>query len=324
MNKLTALKALVLIAPAALASLAQAASWPEKTVRVIIPWAPGGSTDILGRLLAADLTKRLKQQVIIDNRPGAGAIVGMEIAAAAPPDGHTFMVTSTGYGYLIYREKMKVKVDLIKSFAPVSLLGFGDSALVVTPSLPVKSVKELIALAKRRPGEITYSSSGVGGFPHMNTELFKLMTRTNMVHVPFKGGGPAIADTAAGHTQLHLGSLATVMPHIRSGRVRVLALGSAKRNAQLPEAPTIAESGVPGYESTIWFGMFAPVNTPRDIITKMNDANRAALSGKEMVQKLEVAGVRAETSSPAEFGKLMASEAEKWGKVIKAAGIKGE
>ena len=299
---------------------AHAASWPEKPIRIIIPWAPGGSTDIVGRLLAADLTKRLKQQVIIDNRPGAGAIVGMEIASQSPPEGYTFMVTSTGYGYLI----SKAKVDLIKSFAPVALLGFGDSALVVTPTLPVKSVKELVALAKARPGQINYSSSGVGGFPHMNTELFKMMTGTNMVHIPFKGGGPAIADTAAGHTQVHLGSLATVMPQVRAGRVRMLALGSAKRNPILPDVPTISESGVPGYESYIWFGMFAPRGTSADIISQMHAATNVALKVPDMVQKLDAAGVRAETSSTAEFGKLMVSEAEKWARVIKAAGIKEE
>src|SRR5512139_2882347 len=160
---------------------APAASWPEKTVRIIIPWPPGGSTDIVGRLLAAELTTRLKQQVIIDNRPGAGSIVGLQVATAAPPDGYTFMMTSTAYGFLI--DKPKVPVDLVNSFAPVALIGFGDSALVVHPSFPVKTVKDLIELAKKRPGEIFYASSGIGGFPHMNTELFKLKTGVNLVHV---------------------------------------------------------------------------------------------------------------------------------------------
>ena len=323
-NWLAARRPALLFVLVAVIPVVHGASWPEKSVRIIIPWAPGGSTDIVGRLLAADLTKRVKQQVVIDNRPGAGAIVGMEIAAQAPADGHSFMITSTGYGYLIYKSKMKVSVDLNNSFAPVALLGFGDSALVVTPSLPVKSVKELIALAKAKPGQLNYSSSGVGGFPHMNTELFKMMTGTNIVHVPFKGGGPAIADTAAGHTQIHLGSLATEMPHIRSGRVRALAVGGAKRNPNLPDVPTISEAGVPGYESYIWFGMFAPRGTPADIIGKMHAATNAAMTAPEMVQKLDVAGVRAETSTTAEFGKLMVSESEKWKKVIAAAGIKEE
>src|SRR5687768_15969520 len=173
----------LILASLTLASIAQAAAWPERAVRIIIPWPPGGSTDIVGRILAADLSPRLKQQVIIDNRAGAGSIVGLQIATASPPDGYTFMMTSTTYGFLI--DKPKVPVDLVNSFAPVAMIGFGDSALVVHPSFPVKTVKDLIELAKRRPGEIFYASSGIGGFPHMNTELFKLKTGVNLVHVPF-------------------------------------------------------------------------------------------------------------------------------------------
>ena len=217
-----------------------AASWPERPVRIIIPWPPGGSTDIVGRMLAAELTPRLKQQVIIDNRAGAGSIVGLQIATAAPPDGYTFMMTSTAYGFLI--DKPKVPVDLVNSFAPVAMIGFGDSALIVHPSLPVKTVKELIALAKKKPGELLYASSGIGGFPHMNTELFKLKTGVNLVHVPFKGGGPAAADLVAGHTQVQISSLVTMMPFVQSGRVRLLATGGAKRNAKMPDVPTIGET----------------------------------------------------------------------------------
>ena len=218
----------LLLAAAMLAPAAAAAAWPEKTVRLIIPWPPGGSTDIVGRLLAAELTTRLKQQVIIDNRAGAGSIVGLQIATASPPDGYTFMMTSTAYGFLI--DKPKVPVDLVNSFAPVVLVGFGDSAFVVHPSLPVRTVKDVIALAKRKPGELLYASSGIGGFPHMNTELFRLKTGVNMVHVPFKGGGPATADVVAGHTQLQIASLVTVMPFVQSGRLRLLASGGEKRN----------------------------------------------------------------------------------------------
>src|SRR5574341_404451 len=225
-NQLKAV-ALLLVA-AALAPAAACAAWPEKSIRVIIPWPPGGSTDIVGRLLAAELTPRLKQQVIIDNRAGAGSIVGLQIATAAPPDGYTLMMTSTAYGFLI--DKPKVPVDLVNSFAPVAMIGFGDSAMVVHPSLPVRSVKELIALAKKKPGALFYASSGIGGFPHMNTELFKLKTGVNMVHVPFKGGGPAVADLVAGHSQLQIGSLVTVMPHVQSGRLRLIALGSPRRS----------------------------------------------------------------------------------------------
>src|SRR5687767_12267706 len=240
-----ALKALGLLIAFFMSFGAHAQTWPAKPVRIIIPWPPGGSTDIVGRLLAADLTNRFKQQVIIDNRAGAGGIVGMQVAMAAPPDGYTMMLTSTAYGYLI--DKPKVPVDLVKSFAPVVLLGFGDSALTVHPSLPVKSVRELIALAKAKPGQLNYASSGIGGFPHMNTELFKLKTGTNIVHVPFKGGGPALMDTIAGHTQVYLSTLVTVAPAVNSGRLRILGVGGAKRVASMPNVPTISET-VPGFE----------------------------------------------------------------------------
>jgi len=298
-----------------------AAAWPEKPVRVIIPWPPGGSTDIVGRLIAMELTTRLKQQVIIDNRGGAGGIVGMQIAAAAPPDGYTLMLTSTAYGYLI--DKQEVPVDIVKSFAPVALIGLGDSALAVHPALPVKSVKELIALARARPGALNYASSGIGGFPHMNTELFKLKTGVDMVHVPFKGGGPAIADVMAGQTQIYLGTLVTVMPFISSGRLKLLALGGAKRNPNLPGVPTISET-VPGYETYIWWGIFAPNGTPPAIVARVHADTTAALTSPVFVKKLDEQGGAPVQMSSAEFGRLMVTETVKWTEVIKAAGIKGE
>lgn len=312
----------LLLASIVLVPVEASAAWPEKSIRVIIPWAPGGSTDIVGRLTAAELTRRLKQQVIIDNRAGAGGIVGMQIAAQQPPDGYTFMLTSTGYGYLIY--KSNPPVDLVKSFAPVALLGFGDSALVVHPSLPVKSVKELIALAKAKPGALNYASSGMGGFPHMNTELFKLKTGINIVHVPFQGGGPAVADVVAGNTQIHLGSLTSEMSQIRSGRLKILAIGGKKRNPNFPDVPTISEAGVPGYQTSIWWGMFAPRGTPSDIIARMHDETVSVLEAPEMLKKLDVQGAVPEKMSSAEFGKLMEAETAKWSEVIDAAGMKQE
>jgi tripartite-type tricarboxylate transporter receptor subunit TctC len=261
----------LVLAALALVPVAQAAGWPEKSVRIIIPWPPGGSTDIVGRILAADLTARLKQQVVIDNRAGAGSIVGLQIATAAPPDGYTFMMTSTAYGFLV--DKPKVPVDLVHSFAPVAMIGFGDAAMVVHPTFPVKTVKELIALAKKRPGEIFYASSGIGGFPHMNTELFKLKTGINLVHVPFKGGGPAAADVMAGHTQLSIASLPTVLSLVQAGRLKLLATGGPQRNIKTPDVPTIAET-VPGYESRIWWGVFAPPKTPPDIIARFHARRR--------------------------------------------------
>lgn len=311
---------LLLASIALVPGTAAAAAWPEKSVRILIPWAPGGSTDIVGRILSADMTNRLKQQVIIDNRPGAGAIVGMQIASQQPADGYNFMLTSTAYGFLI----QKSNVDLVKTFEPVALVGFADSALVVHPSLPVNSVKELIALAKKKPGQLLYSSSGIGGFPHMNTELFKLKAGVNLVHVPFKGGGPAIADTVAGHTQIHLGSLPTEMSHIRAGKLKVLAVGGKKPNPALPGAPTISEAGVPGYETYIWYGFFAPKGTPDQLISRMHAAVNATIESPEVVKKLDAQGVAVEKMSPADFGKLMQSETAKWLEVIRSAGIKGE
>jgi len=311
----------LLLASNTLLSIASAASWPERPIRMIIPWPPGGSTDIVGRILAADLGARLKQQVLIDNRAGAGSIVGLQLATASPPDGYTFMMTSTAYGFLI--DKPKVPVDLVNSFAPVAMIGFGNSALVVHPSFPVKTVKDLIELARRRPGEIFYASSGIGGFPHMNTELFKLKTGVNMVHVPFKGGGPAAADVLAGHTQLQFASLVTVVPHVQSGRLRLVATGGPRRDPKYSNVPTIGET-VPGYESRIWWGIFAPPKMPPDIIARFHAETMEVISSPVFQKRLDEQGGAVVKMSSAQFGKLMVSEQNKWLEVIRAAGIKGE
>jgi tripartite-type tricarboxylate transporter receptor subunit TctC len=303
--------------------LTASAAWPEKPIRVILPWAPGGSTDIVGRVVAAELTKRLKQQVIIDNRAGAGGIVGMQLAAQTAPDGYNYMITSTAYGHLINRARAQ-GIDLVKSFAPVALLGFGDAALVVNPKLPVNSVKELIALAKSKPGVLNYASSGIGGFPHMNTELFKVRAGVDIVHIPFQSAGQAVADVMAGNTQIHLGSLTSAIGQVRSGRLKLLAVGGAKRNPQLPSVPTIAEAGVPGYQSYIWWGVFAPPKTPPALIARMHEEINAALDAPEVMKRLEEQGGMSEKMSVADFGKLMVSEQTKWLEVIKAANIKDE
>ena len=297
------------------------AAWPEKTVRVIIPWPPGGSTDIVGRLLAAELTQRLKQQFVIDNRAGAGSIIGLQYATQQPPDGYSLMMTSTAYGFLI--DKPKVPVDLVNSFAPVAYVGMGDSAFTIHPSLRVNTVKELIDLAKKRPGELLYASSGIGGFPHMSTELFKMMTKTNITHVPFKGGGPAAVDTMAGHSQIMFGSLPTVASIVAGGRLKLLATGGKQRHPNFPNAPTVAET-VPGYESTIWFGLFAPKATPADIIASVHAEVNNALASPELLRRLAEQGAVPSKMSTAEFGKLMVSETNKWQEVIRVAGIKAE
>jgi tripartite-type tricarboxylate transporter receptor subunit TctC len=301
-------------------SVSQAA-WPDKPVRVVIPWPPGGSTDVVGRLIAAELTQRTKQQFIIDNRAGAGSIIGLQYAMQQPPDGYTLMLTSTAYGFLI--DKPKVPVDLVNSFSPVAYLGVGDSAFTVHPSLRVNSIRDLIDLAKKRPGELLYASSGIGGFPHLSTELFKMMTKTSITHVPFKGGGPAAVDTLAGHTQILFGSMPTVAGMINSGRLKLLATGGVKRNPNYPRVPTVAET-VPGYESTIWWGLFAPKTTSAEIIATVHGLVSSALTSPELLRRLAEQGAVPAPMSSSEFGKLMASETNKWLEVIRVAGIKGE
>ena len=321
MNTTRMLAAAVFFVSAWAALPAGAAAWPEKTVRVIVPWPPG-PTDTVARLMSTELSQRLKHTVIVDNRVGAGGIIGMLAAAQSPPDGHTLMVTSTAYGYLI--AKPKPNVDLIDSFTPIALLGLNESALCVHPSLPVKSVKELIALAKARPGTLHYASSGVGGFPHMNTELFKLMARVDMVHVPFKGGGPAVTDVVGGHTQVIITSLVGLLPHMRSGRLRVLGIGSLKRSASLPDVPTISESGVPGYETSIWYGLFAPAGTPPAVVERVHAEATAAQDSPGLRKSYDALAILTRNLSPAEFGKLMVSEQAKWQKVVNDAGIRPE
>jgi tripartite-type tricarboxylate transporter receptor subunit TctC len=317
------LLALQAIVPLTISSPAVAAEWPAKPVRIIVPWSAGGTTDAVSRLLAADLTKRFGQQVIIDNRAGAGGILGMLAADQSPPDGLNFMITSTAYGYLIAPSKAR-GVDLVKSFAPVASLGFTDAGLVVHPSVPVKSVKELVAFAKARPGQLNYGSSGIGGFPHLSTELFKLKAGVDLVHVPFKSSAQELTDTIAGNTQVLLGTLASKLGAIQAGRLRILAVGGSKRNPALPHVPTIDEAGVPGYETYIWYGMFAPMKTPAAVISQMHDAVGSVLHAPDMVKKLNDQGVWSQKMSSAEFGKLMVAEQQKWLYVIKAAGIKDE
>ena len=312
--------ALVLVT-LALPGAAQVAAWPDRTVRLVVPWPPGGSTDIVARLLSAELTRRLRQQVLIDNRGGAGSIIGMQHAKDAKPDGYTYLLTSTAYGFLI--DNPKVPVDYVNSFAPAALIGFGDSSLVVHPSLPVRNVAELVALAKRWPGELRYASSGVGGFPHLNTELLRLLAGLEFTHVPYKGGGLAINDTIAGHAQILMNALVSVFPHVQSGRLRLLAVGGAKRNPAVPDVPTIAET-VRGYESTIWWGVFAPRATPPEFIARLHAEITAVLDSPEFVRRLAEQGGATAKMSSAEFGTLMILEQNKWADVIKRAGIKGE
>jgi tripartite-type tricarboxylate transporter receptor subunit TctC len=312
--------AIVLAFAAPFASAAE--GWPAKPVRIIVPFAPGGSNDIIGRLIAQQLTEKLGRQVVVDNRPGAGGMLGTEVVVKSPPDGYTLLVVSAAYAYNPYIYKLPY--DQEKALAPVAMLGTGPSGLAVNPSLPAKTTKELVALAKAKPGQLNYASAGPGSFQHLSTELFKQMAGLNIVHIPFKGGGPAMIDVIAGNTQMCMGSLLQMLPHIGSKRLRILGTGGAKRSPTLPDVPTIAESGVPGYEANNWWGLVAPTGTPQEIIARLEKEMTVISASAETKKRLEAEGAEPAYKSAAEFGPFIKTEMNKWAKVVKAAGIKGE
>lgn len=306
---------------APLATAAEA-EYPVKPVRVIVPFAPGGSNDIIGRLAAQQLTERLGKQVIVDNRPGAAGLIGTEVVAKSPPDGYTLLVVSAAYAYNPYMYKLPY--DQEKALTPVALIGTGPSGLAVNPSFPAKTAKDVVALAKAKPGQINYASAGSGSFQHLSTELFKIMAGVNITHIPFKGGGPAMIDVIAGNTQMCMGSLLQMLPHNASKRLRVIGTGGVKRFPALPDVPTIAESGVPGYEANNWWGIVAPTGTPEAVINRLNKELTVIVASADTKKRLESEGAEPKYMPPGEFGKFIKTEMNKWGKVVKTAGIKGE
>ncbi|HEY7743093.1 MAG TPA: tripartite tricarboxylate transporter substrate binding protein [Burkholderiales bacterium] len=307
-------------APGALALAADA--WPARPIRLIVPFPPGGSNDIVARLVGAHLTDRLGKTVVVDNRPGAAGTIGTEIAVRAQPDGHTLLIISAAYAYnpLVY----KLPYDPVKAITPVTLLGTGPTSLLVNPGVPVKSASELIAMAKAKPGQVFYASAGIGSFTHLSCELFRIMADINVVHVPFKGGGPAMLEVMSGRTQYTMGTIVQGMPHIRSGRLKVLGVGSTKRLATLPDTPTIAESGVPGYAASNWWGIIAPAGAPPGVVKRLHGEVAAILKLPEMQKWFVTEGAEPADMSTAQFAKFILSEMAKWGKVVKAAGIKAE
>ena len=303
---------------------AHAQQYPTKPIRLIVPFPPGGSNDIVGRMIAHELSARLGHQMVVDNRGGAGGMIGTEIASKARPDGYTLLIISVAYAYNPSIYKSLLKYDPEKSFAPVAILGTGPNALTVNPKLPVKNVKELIAMAKAKPGSINYATAGIGSFQHLSSEMFRIMAGINMVHVPFKGGGPAMADVIAGNTQICIGSLIQVMPHIRSGRLRALATGGSKRVPALADVPTVAESGVPGYQANNWWGILTPAGTPPAIVQRLNAETAAVLAMPQIRKRFESEGAEAVTMSPPEFGKFIRAETVKWSKVVREAKIEAQ
>ncbi len=303
-------------------AVAAAQSYPTKPVRLIIPFPPGGSNDVVGRMIAFQLAERLGRQVVADNQGGAGGIIGTDAAAKAAPDGHTLLLISVAYAF--GASMYKLPYDPATAFAPVALLGTGPVVLAVTAKLPVNSLKELIALAREKPGELNYASAGVGSFQHLASSLFKLQSGLDIVHIPFKGGGPAMMDVIAGNTQIAIGSLIQTLPHIRSGRLKPLGVGSAARVPALPDVPTISEAGVPGYEATNWWGIVAPAGTPRPVIERLHRELSVILASAETKKRFESEGGEAAQMTPEEFGRFIAAEMMKWARVVKEAGIRAE
>ncbi|MCC7486016.1 MAG: tripartite tricarboxylate transporter substrate binding protein [Burkholderiales bacterium] len=292
-----------------------------KPIRIISPFAPGGGNEAICRALQPKLAESLRQQVIVESRTGANGIVGTEVAARSAPDGYTMALIPSGHAVnaSLYR---KLPYDTVRDFSAIALVGGGPLVLAVHPALPVKDVKDLVALAKTRPGELTYASAGVGASGHLAGALFDVMAGTKMLHVPYKGMGPAITDLLGGQVFMTFGTSLSVIPHVRSGRLRALAITGAKRAAGFPEIPTIAESGVPGYEASLWYGFVGPARIPPEIVRRLNQEINAALRMPDVKDRLAGQGVEPTPASADEFAKLLAADVERWAKVVARAGIR--
>ncbi|HKA45130.1 MAG TPA: tripartite tricarboxylate transporter substrate binding protein [Burkholderiales bacterium] len=310
---------IVALAAASPCGHAQSGKWPDKPVRVVVPFAAGGSTDIIARVLCARLTQEFGQQFIVDNRAGAGGSLGADIVMRANPDGNTVIIVATSYA--TNAALYKLPYDPVNDIAPVGRLHHGPFLLAVNTSVPASSVKEFIELARAKPGALNYGSSGIGGATHLATELFSQMTRTSMVHVPYKGDAPAVADLLGGQIQFIFSSVPALISHLKAGRVRALAVTTEKRFRELPDLPAVAET-VPGYEHTSWNGMWAPRGTPREIISRLNQSLARILQQAETQERLRADGREPAHSTPEEFLRVISREIAKWQKVVKAGDIK--
>jgi tripartite-type tricarboxylate transporter receptor subunit TctC len=302
------------------AALAQA--WPSKPIRVIVPFPPGGGVDYIGRIVGKGLSERLGQQVVIDNRAGASAIIGMELLKGSAPDGYTIAAASAGPLVINPHIFAKLPYDSLRDLTPISNMCTFPYLLVTHPSLPVKNVKELIALARARPGEITYSSPGTGNGQHLATALFVSMAKVNILHIPYKGNAPSVVAVVSGEAQLTHSSIPSMLPHVRAGRVRALGVATAQRIPSLPEFPTVAEAGLPGFEAFGWAGMVGPANMPGDVVQRLNRAIVDTLKQKDIIQRMLSDGALPTTTSAEEFAAYMKSELKKWGDVVKLANVK--
>jgi len=301
-----------------------AQGYPAKTVRIVVPVATGGATDILTRALAQRLANTWGQQVLVDNRPGGGSNVGFEVAAKSPADGYTLLMAQPAFTVNVSLYK-KLGYDPLRDFAAITVAATGANVLVVHPSVPAYTLKDFIALAKAKPGQLNYASSGNGTTPHLSGELFNAMAGVKIVHIPYKGAGASVVDLLGGHVDLAFVSLSSVAPQLQAKKLRALAITSAKRSALMPELPTFDEAGLKGYEVTGWYGVLAPAGTPREIITRLHADITRALALGEMVQSLNAFGLEPATSnSPEEFTAFLQAEISKWAKVVKASGAKAD
>jgi tripartite-type tricarboxylate transporter receptor subunit TctC len=305
-----------LIAPAA------AQQYPTKPIRFIVPSVPGGSNDVVGRTIATPLGERLGRQIVVDNRGGAGMVIGTELAANAPKDGYTIALVSIGHAVNPWIYDLKGRYDPIKSFTPIAILASGPNVMVVNPGVPAKNVKELVALAKEKPGKLGWASAGLGSFQHLGGSLFELMAGVKFLGVRFKGGGPAMIDVIAGHNSVMFSSLVQTTPQIQSGKLRALGTGGRKRTSILPDVPTIDEAGVPGYEATNWWAIMAPAGVPQAVVDRLRKEIAVVQTLKPVMEQFAREGADIVQMSQAEFADFLVAETAKWGKVVKEAGMK--
>ncbi len=304
------------------AGLAWSQAYPTKTIRIIAPFAPGGGTDFIARVAAQKMTEALGQQVIVDNRPGAGGTLGAELGAKAAPDGYTFTLIAGSYA--VNPSLFKLAFDPVNDITAVIQLSQGPFVVATHPSLPVKNIKELIALAKSKPDQLLYATSGAGSITHLATELFAMQAGIKMVHIPYKGTGPALTDTMAGHVQLIFGSVAAALPLVKSNRLRGIAVTTAQRIPAASDIPTVAESGLKGYEVILWHGLIGPKGLSKPVLDRVNTVLNKILQSKDMQDKLTGDGVAAAGGTPEQFSSLIKNDIETWRKVVKQAGVKAE
>jgi tripartite-type tricarboxylate transporter receptor subunit TctC len=312
----------LLLAIPATFSWAAADAYPAKPVRMIIPFAPGGATDIVGRITAAKVGEGLGKQIVAENRSGGGGTIGMEVVAKSAPDGYTLLFHSTGFATA--SSLYKLGYDPMKAFVPVALVGISPVVLAVHPSLPVQSAKDLIALAKQQPRKLANANAGVGSFTHLSSELFQMMGGIDFLSLQFKGGAPAMTDVIGGHSQVVFGSITMTLPHVKANRLKALGYGWTSRSKLMPDVPTIAEAGLPGYQSAIWLGVFAPAGTPPAIVDRLSKEVFAITKMDDVLKTFDTQGTEAMPLRSADFVKFLEGEIAKWEKVIKARNIKVE